>query len=53
MSVRRYRMYLMVILLALGVAAGVVVYVYYKDGEKQYRDGTLVQNVYLLEEALS
>lgn len=52
MSVRKYRLYLLIIALVAGIA-GAAVYFYYADREKTYRDGTLVQNVYVMEETLS
>jgi len=51
MSVRKYRLYLLLITLVLGIA-GAVFYFCYVEQEKTYRDGTLVENVYVLEETL-
>lgn len=52
MSVRKYRLYLLILALA-AVIAGAVVYFNYTDREKGYREGTLVQNAYVTEEVLS
>jgi len=51
MNVRKYRLYLFLITLVLGIA-GAVFYFYYAGQEETYRDGTLVENVYVLEETL-
>lgn len=52
MSVRKYRLYLLIITL-VAVIAGAVVYFNYTDRENGYREGTLVQNAYVTEEVLS
>lgn len=49
MSVRKYRLYLLLVTLVLGIAGAVF---YYTKQEKTYRDGTLVENVYVSEEIL-
>jgi len=51
MSVRKYRLYLLLITLVLGLA-GAVYYFYYAEQEKTYREGTLVENAYVTEEIL-
>ena len=51
MSVRKYRLYLLMVTL-VALIAGALAYLYYTDEEKSYRDGTLVQNVYTIEEEL-
>ena len=52
MSVRKYRFYLLMITL-VAVIAGTLVYLYYEEQEKSYREGTLVQKVYVIEEELA
>ena len=52
MSVKKYRLYLLIIMLAAGIA-GAIVYFYYDGRDETYRDGTLVQKVYVMEEVLS
>lgn len=49
MSVRKYRLYLLMVTLVAAIA-GAFAYFYYAQEEKSYKDGTLVQNVYVLEE---
>jgi len=51
MSVKKYRLYLLLVTLVLGIA-GAVFYFYYTEQEKTYRDGILVENVYVSEETL-
>lgn len=51
MSVEKYRLYLLLIVL-VAVIAGGLVYFYYEKEEKSYKDGTLVQNMYVVEERL-
>ena len=49
MSEKKYRMILLTVLLVImGIVA--VTYFYYWQQEKSYQDGTLVQNIYVLEE---
>lgn len=52
MSVRKYRVYLLVVVL-VAVIAGALYYFYYTEQEKSYREGTLVRNVYTVEEGLA
>lgn len=52
MSVRKYRLYLLTVAL-VAIIAGVLCYLYYTEQEKSYSDGTLVQNVYTIEEELA
>lgn len=52
MSVRKYRLYLMMIAL-VAIIAGGLVYLYYTEQENSHRDGTLVQNVYVIEGELA
>lgn len=52
MSERKYRLYLLMVTL-VAVIAVTLVYLYYTEQEKSYRDGTLVQNVYVIEEELA
>ena len=51
MDVKKYRLYLAIITLVVGIA-GVIIYFYYADYEKTYRDGMLVQNAYVTEEMI-
>lgn len=52
MSVGKYRLYLLMIAL-VAIITGALVYLYYTEQEKSYRDGTLVHNVYVIEEELA
>lgn len=52
MSVGKYRLYLLMIVL-VAVIAGAFVYLYHEEQEKSYRDGTLVQNEYAIEGELA
>ncbi len=52
MSVGKYRLYLLLIVL-VAMIAGALAYFSYTKEEKSYRDGTLVQNMYVVEEQLS
>ena len=51
MDVKKYRLYLVIITLVVGLA-GAIIYYYYADKEKTYRDGILVQNEYVMEEMI-
>lgn len=48
MSVGKYRLYLLVIVL-VAMIAGALAYLYYAEQEKSHREGTLVQNEYVVE----
>lgn len=52
MSVGKYRLYLLMVVL-VAVIAGALAYLYYAEQDKSYRDGTLVQNVYVIEGELA
>lgn len=49
MSVRKYRVYLWILVLAALIAGGVI-YFYNAEHENEFENGTLVQNLYLTEE---
>lgn len=51
MSVRKYRVYLLIVVI-VAVLAGGLVYFYNEKQEKSFENGTLVQNVYLTGEEL-
>ena len=51
MSARKYRLYLLIIAL-VAIITGAMIYIYNGKQEKAYRDGTLVQTGYVVEEAL-
>lgn len=52
MNVRKYQLYLLMVALVVTIV-GVLSYIYFTEQEKSYQDGTLVQNVYLVEEELA
>ncbi len=49
MSIKKYRVYLMAVIL-LAVIIGVLSYFYFSEQDKSYKDGMLVWNEYVLEE---
>ena len=49
MSIKKYRMYLMVVIL-LAVVIGILSYFYFSEQDRSYRDGMLVWNECVLEE---
>jgi len=49
MSIKKYRMYLMAVIL-LAVVIGILSYFYFSEQDRSYRDGMLVWNEYVLEE---
>lgn len=51
MSIKKYRFYLFVITLVI-VIVGALSYFYFANQEESYRDGTLVQTDYRIEEEL-
>ena len=52
MSIKKYQMYLLMITLVI-ILAGALTYLYYSEQEKTYKDGTLVQKEYVMEEELA
>ena len=52
MSVGKYRLYLLISAL-VAVIAGALVYLYYTEQDNSHRDGTLVQNEYVIERELA
>ena len=53
MDVKKYRLYLWVFVLAAVVVIGTLMYLYFTEQEKSYREGTLVQNEFVIEEKLA
>ena len=53
MDVKKYRLYLWMIVLGALVAIGTLSYLYFTEQEKSYHEGTLVQNECIIEEELA
>lgn len=53
MDVKKYRLYLWMFVLAALVLIGTLAYLYFKEQEKSYREGTLVQNEFVIGEELA
>lgn len=51
MDVKKYRLYLLMITLVV-ILIGTLSYLYFSEEEKSYREGTLVQNEFVMEEEL-
>ena len=53
MGLKKYRLYLWMFVLVALVVIGTLSYLYFTEQEKSYREGTLVQNEFVIGEELA